>query len=197
MRIPNAGSGLRLSIRAPPPADYPATFPLHTYSKILLAPSQRAGYLAMPPDMPGRGKLRRALLWGKMSSGALPDTAMQHAMPELETMSIDVTAIQRRRDRMVADMREMGYVLDSPEGAFYLFPKAPIPDAIAFCDWLADHGVYNLPGEPFERPGRFRLSLTANDEMVAKALPVLAEAMHTFAPEDVPISGEHAGAPPG
>jgi len=155
---------------------YPATFMLHTYSKTLLAPSQRAGYLAMPPTMPNRERLRMALFWGSLS-GAVPDTAMQHAMPELETMSIDMGALERRRDRLVAELRRMGYEVGSPEGAFYLFPRTPVPDAIAFCDRLAEQGVFTLPGEAFERPGHFRLSLTATDAMVDRALPVLAEAI--------------------
>ena len=156
---------------------YPATFLLHTYSKSLLAPSQRAGYLAMAPGMPHRERLRTALFWGSLSTGSVPDTAMQHAMPELEEMCIDVGAIERRRDRLVAELRQMGYEVGVPEGAFYLFPRSPVPDAIGFCDRLAEGGVLTLPGEAFERPGHFRLSLTATDAMVDRALPVLAEAI--------------------
>jgi aspartate aminotransferase len=160
---------------------YPATFMLHSYSKTLLAPSQRAGYLAMPPSMPDRAQLRMALLTGSIGAGAVPDTGMQRAMPELERMSIDTGALQRRRDVMVSELRSQGYEVASPEGRFYLFPRTPIPDAVEFCDWLADRRVYTLPGEAFERPGYFRISLTATDAMVERALPVFAEAMQLFA----------------
>ena len=159
---------------------YPATFMLHSYSKTLLAPSQRAGYLAMPPSMPARDQIRLALMAGSMSVGAIPDTAMQRAMPELETMIIDIPALQRRRDRMVEELRRQGYSVESPEGTFYLFPLTPIPDAIEFCDWLAERRVYALPGEAFERPGYFRLSLSATDAMVERALPILGEAIRAF-----------------
>ena len=161
---------------------YPATFMLHSYSKTLLAPSQRAGYLAMPPSMPGREQIRLALMAGSISIGAVPDTGMQRAMPELEKMIIDIPAIQRRRDRMVSELRRQGYSVEPPEGTFYLFPRTPIQDAVEFCDWLAERKVYTLPGEAFERPGYFRLSLTATDAMVERALPILAEAIQTLAP---------------
>lgn len=161
---------------------YPATFMLHSYSKTLLAPSQRAGYVAMPTSMPARETLRMALMAGSLSLGLTPDTAMQRAMPELEKLIIDVPAIQRRRDRMVGEMRTYGYSIESPEGTFYLFPHSPIPDAVEFCDWLADRRVYVLPGEAFERHAHFRLSLTANDAMVERALPIFAEAIQTLAP---------------
>lgn len=161
---------------------YPATFMLHTYSKTLLAPSQRAGYLAMPASMPERAQLRMALLAGSLATASVPDTAMQRAMPELERLTVDMTAVERRRDRLVADLRTLGYALEPPEGTFYLFPRSPIPDAVEFCDWLSERRVYTLPGEAFERPGYFRLSLTANDAMVDRALPILAEAIGAFAP---------------
>ena len=160
---------------------YPATFMLHSYSKTLLAPSQRAGYLAMPPTMPDREHLRRAMMLASISAGAIPDTAMQHAMPELERQIIDVAAVERRRDRMVAVMRGQGYSVESPEAGFYLFPRSPIADAVEFCGWLDERRVYTLPGEAFERPGYFRISLTATDEMVERALTVLGEAIRTFA----------------
>jgi aspartate aminotransferase len=160
---------------------YPATFMLHSYSKTLLAPSQRAGYLAMPPSMPAREQLRFALMAGSIGAGVTPDTAMQRAMPELERLSIDLAALEKRRDRMVADLQRLGYQVASPEATFYLFPRSPIPDAVEFCDWLAERRVYTLPGEAFERPGYFRISLTATDGMVDRALPVFREAMQVFA----------------
>ncbi|HEU5002025.1 MAG TPA: aminotransferase class I/II-fold pyridoxal phosphate-dependent enzyme [Actinomycetota bacterium] len=155
---------------------YPSTFLLHTYSKSILAPMQRAGYMAMAPAMPDREALRMPLLWASLSMGGPPDTGMQHAMPELERMLIDLPAIERRRDRLVAALRAMGYRLETPEAGFYLFIHSPMPDAVAFCDWLAERGVFTLPGEAFERPGYFRMSLTATDEMVDRALPILEEA---------------------
>lgn len=161
---------------------YPATFMLHTYSKTLLAPSQRAGYLAIPPTMPDRERLRQGLTWLSMQAGVIPDTVMQRAMPELEELCIDLEALERRRDQLVAELRRLGYTVDRPEGAFYLFPRTPIPDAVEFCDWLSERRVYTLPGEIFERPGYFRLSLTATDAMVERALPHLAQAIETLAP---------------
>jgi aspartate aminotransferase len=156
---------------------YDPTFMLHTYSKTLLAPSQRAGYLAFTAAMPEPEPLREALFGELMLGGGIPDTAMQHAMPELEELCIDVKAIERRRDRLVAELRKLGYLLHVPEAGFYLFPRSPIPDASEFVDWLAERKVFALPGEAFERPGWFRLSLTATDEMVDRALPIFAEAM--------------------
>jgi aspartate aminotransferase len=78
---------------------------------------------------------------------------------------------------MVAALREMGYELHVPEGTFYLLPRSPLADDLAFIEWLAEHDVFCLPGTIMEMPGYFRISLTANDEMIERALPQFAQAL--------------------
>jgi len=39
---------------------------------------------------------------------------------------------------------------------------------------LARHDVFVLPGTMFELPGAFRISVTANDEMVERGIPGFA-----------------------
>jgi aspartate aminotransferase len=58
-----------------------------------------------------------------------------------------------------------------PEATFYMMVRSPIVDDGAFTRRLARHDVFVGPGHIFEMPGYFRISLTANDEMVSRALP--------------------------
>ncbi len=97
---------------------------------------------------------------------------MQHALADLETASIDVAVLQRRRDRMVAELTEMGYEPVMPEGTFYVIVRSPLADDERFAEELAAEKVFVLPGTVFDLPGWFRISLTANDDMVERALPV-------------------------
>ena len=151
---------------------YERSFLVYTYGKTLLAPGQRIGYVTMPPAMPDREELRGALLVAQTSLGwTFPNAVMQYAMGDLEHASIDVPAMQRRRDRIVSALREMGYEVIQPEGTFYVMVKSPVEDDLAFMNHLAEHGVFVLPGRMFELPGWFRISLTANDEMVERSLP--------------------------
>ncbi|MDQ4009741.1 MAG: aminotransferase class I/II-fold pyridoxal phosphate-dependent enzyme [Actinomycetota bacterium] len=147
----------------------------HTYSKSALAPGQRLGFLALAPGLPEADVVRRALL--NFSFGMAPDAVMQYALPDIDGLLIDIPAIEHRRDRMVAVLREQGYQVHLPEGAFYLLPRAPLVDDRAFCAFLAEEGVAVLPGHVVELPGYFRISLTATDEMVERSLPVFARAL--------------------
>lgn len=100
---------------------------------------------------------------------------MQHAVPDLETLAIDMTALTAKRDRMVHALEASGYELVHPEGTFYLFCRCPLHDEQAFWEALADHDVFVLPGRLMETPGYFRVSLTASMQMIERALPAFAE----------------------
>ncbi len=62
-----------------------------------------------------------------------------------------------------------------PEGTFYLWSKWPKGDPDAHWNALAGRDVFVLPGSMMSEPDFFRISLTASDEMVERALPAFAE----------------------
>jgi aspartate aminotransferase len=158
---------------------YPHALTLYTYGKTLLTPGQRLGYIALPPTMPEREQLRPAIFLAQMMTGyAFPNALLQHALPDLEPLSIDMAHLQRKRDRMVALLRDIGYEVNVPEGTFYLLVRSPIDDDAAFIEQLAEHAVFCLPGKAFELPGYFRVSLTANDEMVERSATGFTAAYH-------------------
>ena len=157
---------------------YPDTITTYSYGKTLLAPGMRIGYVALPPTMSDREELREAMFISQLASGfSFPNALLQHAIEDLERLSIDVVALERRRDRVVGSLRASGYETTNPEGTFYVMARAPIEDDRAFSARLADHGVLVLPGSVVEVPGWFRISLTASDEMVDKGLPGFAAAL--------------------
>lgn len=157
---------------------YPNTIITYSYGKTLLAPGMRIGYVAMPPTMPDREALRQAIFLAQMSTGfSFPNALLQHAIEDLERLSIDIGALERRRDRLVPALRAMGYEANLPEGTFYVMARSPMADDIAFTDLLAHHGALVLPGTIVEVPGWFRISLTASDEMVDRGLRSFASAL--------------------
>jgi len=151
---------------------YPGTITTYSYGKTLLAPGMRIGYIALPPGAPDRERLRASIFTSQIATGfAFPNALLQHAIEDIEALSIDIGALERRRDRLVPALREMGYEATLPEGTFYVMVRAPVHDDEAFAASLADLGVLVLPGSVVEVPGWFRVSLTASDEMVERGLP--------------------------
>lgn len=155
-----------------PASFYPHTLLLYTYGKTLLIPGQRLGYIALPPAMTGRESLRAALIAAQIVTGyAFPNALLQYALPDIDALAIDVAHLQRKRDWLVAALRAIGYNLHIPEGTFYLLVRSPWADDWAFIDLLAVHNIFCLPGTVVELPGYFRISLTASDAMIERALP--------------------------
>lgn len=162
-----------------PASVYPWTVIDYSYGKVLLAPGQRLGYLALSPLLPKdeRVALRDAFVPVQLAIGwGFPNALMQYAAPDLEHVGIDLVELERKRDAMHGALAAAGYRMTLPEGTFYLWGRAPGGDGDAFAKRLAARDVYVMSGSLFDRPQHFRISLTATRETIDRALPAFIEA---------------------
>jgi aspartate aminotransferase len=90
--------------------------------------------------------------------------------------SVDVEWYRRKRDRLFERLSAFGYDVVKPGGAFYMFPKAPIADDVAFCQALARRRVLVVPGAGFGAPGHFRIAYCVEDATIEGALPAFEAA---------------------
>lgn len=165
---------------------YPFSFLVYGYSKTLMAPGQRIGYIAIPPTMPNPEKMRKiiSILQGSSFGWCFPSALMQYALADLEKLNPNIEHLQSKRDWMVKELREMGYKVNPPEGTYFLLVKSPWEDDCAFAELLASHGVFVFPGTPQEIPGYLRITLTANEEMISQALPKFKAALEEALAKD-------------
>jgi aspartate aminotransferase len=84
--------------------------------------------------------------------------------------------LTRRRDILMSTLTAAGYGVLVPEGTFYLWTKWPEGDPDQLWNRLADRDVFVMPGRIMNAPNYFRISLTASDSMIERALPVFADA---------------------
>jgi len=127
--------------------------------------------------------MRLAIALAQLATGYLfPNAVLQYALPDLEKLSVDMRRLEARRDHLVAALRRMGYELHVPEATFYLLPRSPVTDDEAFCNRLAADDVFVTPGSMLEMPGYFRISLTATERMIERALPVFERAIEEARP---------------
>jgi aspartate aminotransferase len=161
-----------------PTAYYPDSFLVYTYGKVLLTPGQRIGFIALPPTMSNRNDFRAVIPPLQMLNGwAFPNALLQHSIGDLDNLSVDIAHLRQKRDRLVSALRDMGYEASLPEGAFYVLVRSPWDDDRAFVELLAEYNIFCIPGMTMELPGYFRISLTANDEMIERAIPGFAAAL--------------------
>ena len=95
----------------------------------------------------------------------------QWVVAEVGDLVIDVAPYREKRDLMYEGLTRIGYQCVKPQGAFYVFPRTPIDDDVAFVRLLADEGVLTVPGSGFGIPGHIRISLTVERDTVVRALP--------------------------
>ena len=68
-------------------------------------------------------------------------------------------------------MIELGFTCVKPQGAFYLFPKSPIPDDKKFCEDAKKFNLLIVPGSSFGCPGYVRLAYCVSYETIKNSLP--------------------------
>ena len=71
----------------------------------------------------------------------------------------------------------MGYEMAKPEGAFYLFIKAPNGSAAEFSELAKRKDLLVVPGDDFGCPEYFRICYCVSPEMIQKSLSVFRELM--------------------
>ncbi len=132
-----------------------------SWSKAMAIAGERIGYLALPPHLAEAAALRNACTFANRILGYINAPAIwQWVVARVQDATVDVTAYQAKRDLLCGALAGMGYEIQPPQGSYYVFPRTPIPDDVAFIRLLQDEGILAVPGAGFGRSGYMRLSIT-------------------------------------
>jgi aspartate aminotransferase len=142
-----------------------------SFSKDLSLPGERLGYIAINPAMDNAtttmdGLVLANRILGFVSAPGLMQRAVKNVLREV----VDVSVYKRRRDQLYAALTGFGYECVKPEGAFYLFPKSPLQDDIAFVAALQKKLILTVPGTGFGGPGYFRIAYCVSDQTIEGSL---------------------------
>jgi len=145
---------------------YPHSIVVSSYSKELSLAGERIGYLAVHPDAEDAGLVSGAAIVVNTMLCVNAPNMLQLAVARLQGITVDVSIYKRRRDMFCQGLADAGYEFNIPQGAFYLFPKSPIPDDVQFLSILKDELILAVPGVGFGAPGYFRLSYAVPDATI-------------------------------
>ena len=158
---------------------YPHSIIVSSYSKELSLAGERIGYLAVNPAADDAQRLAGAAAVLNTMLCVNAPSLLQLAVAQLQGVTVDVSIYRRRRDMLCRGLAEIGYDFHVPEGAFYLFPKSPIPDDVEFTRILKEHLILAAPGRGFGGPGHFRLSYAVPDATIAGSMAGFKRAIET------------------
>ena len=155
---------------------YPRSIVVSSHSKDLAIPGERIGYVAISPQVENGEEVMDGLVFCNRTLGYVNAPAlMQHVVTSLQKATVDVADYQRKRDYLHKALTDMGYSVVLPQGAFYMFPKSPVPDEMDFLAELRKHNILAVPGKGFGRSGYIRISYCIEDKTIEGSLPGFRE----------------------
>jgi aspartate aminotransferase len=144
---------------------------IHSHSKDLSIPGERIGYVAISPLAEGKEKLADAMAFSNRTLGFVNAPAlMQRLVGKLRHVSVDISEYQEKRDFLYNSLVGFGYSIVKPMGAFYLFPRCPIDDDVAFVRELQSKNILTVPGRGFGKPGHIRIAYCVERWVIENSL---------------------------
>ena len=164
------------------PSIYPNTIVCYSYSKSLSLPGERIGYVYVPAFAADSAAVYAAVAGAARAMGHVcPPTLMQLVIARCADEMPDLAAYDENRTLLYNALTEMGYSCAKPDGAFYLFVKAPNGDANAFSQKAKlEHNLLVVPGDGFGCPGYLRLSYCVSNEMIRRSLPAFKAMIDSY-----------------
>ena len=158
------------------PSLYDATFVCYSWSKSFSLPGERIGYLLVPDSMPDFDHVYKAVCGAGRSLGYICDSVLfQLAVAECIDAPIDIEPYDRNRKILYDGLREIGYNVIYPQGAFYMWIEALEPDAQAFCETCRKHELLLVPSDGFLTKGWTRVGYCCDEATIRGALGAFQE----------------------
>ena len=155
------------------PHIYPDTVVCYSYSKSLSLPGERIGYIYVPKAATDSAALYAAIAGAARVCGHVCAPSLwQKTIARCARLRPDLDSYDRNRRLLYEGLTALGYEMARPDGAFYLFIKAPGGDAAAFSEKARAYDLLVVPGDGFGCPGWFRICYCVKTEMILKSLPV-------------------------
>ena len=154
------------------PSVYRDTILCYSFSKSLSLPGERIGYVLVPEDITDAEEVYAAVAGAGRSLGYVCAPSLFQQVASLCCdMTSDIKVYETNRNLLVSSLREMGYHVVEPNGAFYLFPRSLEPDDMAFSERAKQFDLLIVPGSGFGAPGHVRISYCVQTDMIRRALP--------------------------
>ena len=158
------------------PTIYPNTIVCYSYSKSLSLPGERIGYVCVPDQVEDSADVYAAVAGAARAMGHVCAPSLQQlVVARCASVRPDLEAYDRNRNALYDALISYGYECVKPNGAFYMFVKAPGGSSKAFSDKAKEKNLLLVPGDDFGCPEFFRICTCVSYDMFQRSLPVFKE----------------------
>lgn len=160
---------------------YKNTVVCYSFSKSLSLPGERIGYVAINPQMPTKKDVYYAVMGSGRALGYVcAPTLFQYLIKDVVGNPVDVSTYQTNRDILCTALKEFGYDVINPDGAFYLFVKTPCKNADEFMDRAKEYGILLVSSKSFGMDGYARIAYCVSTDLINRSLPAFKKLIDSY-----------------
>ena len=155
------------------PGIYDHTIVCYSWSKSLSLPGERIGYVYVPENCADHDELYAAVAGAARAGGHVcAPSLMQKVIARCVGLRPDLEAYDENRRLLSEALTSYGYEMAKPDGAFYLFVKAPGGSSAAFSEKAKGSDLLLVPGNDFGCPEYFRICYCVSRDLIERSLPI-------------------------
>ena len=155
------------------PGIYDNTVVCYSWSKSLSLPGERVGYVYVSEKCADHDELYAAVAGAARSIGHVcAPSLMQKVIARCVGLRPDLKAYDENRRLLSESLASYGYEMAKPDGAFYLFVKAPGGSSRDFSEKAKLHDLLLVPGDDFGCPEYFRICYCVSHDLIERSLPI-------------------------
>lgn len=160
---------------------YARSIVCYSYSKCLSLPGERIGYIAVNNEMAEAAEVYAGVCGAGRALGYVcAPNLFQQLVARVCGKTSDISVYKNNRDLLCAALKEYGYTVVKPDGAFYLFVKALEGDAKAFAERAKKYNLLIVAGDDFGCRGYVRIAYCVSPEMIEKSLPAFKKLAESY-----------------
>lgn len=143
----------------------------YSWSKTLSLAGERIGYIAVSPKAQNDRELFLTICGAGRALGYVCASSLfQYVVSESLGLTADIEIYKHNRDRLYGALKEYGFTLIEPKGAFYIFMKSPLPND-DFMKIAKSLGILFVPSETFGVDNWVRIAYCVSPDVIERSLP--------------------------
>ena len=155
---------------------YKDTLVCYSFSKALSLPGERIGYIAVSPEMKNNREVYFAVCGaGRQLGYVCAPSLFQQVIKRCVNAKVNIKVYKKNRDILYNALTSYGFDCVKPNGAFYLFVKAPDGDAYGFYEKAKGKDILFVPCDDFGVKGFVRIAYCVDESKIVNSLPKFKE----------------------
>ena len=152
----------------------------YSFSKSLSLPGERIGYILVNPNANDVNDVYAVICGAASMLGYICAPALfQHMVPYVLGHTSNLEEYKKNKETLVTALKEIGFEVVNPTGAFYLFMKALEADAEKFSEVAKQFELLLVPSDPFDYKGYVRIAYCVSYKQIVNSIPAFKK-LHNY-----------------